>query len=138
MRGGSLHTDLEYDNERYCQSVSQAHSDSVLQMRINPFCPRVFATVGKDGAVKVWHFVQATGEPALQLDELLKIDQGTLDSKYPILSPDESQLDKVIEEDMRMDPPYWCQAGLAVGTGVAATSVTWVSRCELAVGLQSG
>ena len=105
---------------------------------MNPYCPRVFATVAKDGSVKVWHFVQGTVESkkeALRLDELLKMDQATLYAKYPVLSPDVSSLDEVIEEDMRLDPPYWRQAGLDVSSGVAATSVTWLSRTELVVGL---
>ena len=78
-----------------------------MQMKVNPYCPRVFATAAKDGTVKVWHFVQGNAEPALSLDEILKMDQAELDSKYPVTAPDKSSVDYIIEQDLCMDPYFY-------------------------------
>ena len=50
--------DSSFDNERFCESIRRAHSDSVLNIKKSCWNERIFATVSKDGTIKVWSFVE--------------------------------------------------------------------------------
>ena len=50
--------DSGFDNERFCESHSRAHSDSVLDIKKSSFNERIFVSIGKDGSIKVWTFVE--------------------------------------------------------------------------------
>jgi WD40 repeat protein len=50
--------DSGFDNERFSESHSRAHSDSILDIKKSSFNERIFTTIGKDGTVKVWNFVE--------------------------------------------------------------------------------
>lgn len=50
--------DSGFDNERFCESHSRAHSDSVLDIKKSTFNERIFVSIGKDGSIKVWTFVE--------------------------------------------------------------------------------